>query len=64
KEMAYDTLLSPRCLDRGLFRPEVVRQLLDEHVGGRAEWHPHLWSLLFLELWFQRFIDRGSGFDS
>ena len=64
KEMAYDTLLSSRCLDRGLFRQEVVRQLLDEHVGGRAEWHPHLWSLLFLELWFQRFIDRGSGFDS
>ena len=56
--MAYDTLLSPRCLDRGLFRSEVVRQLLDEHVQGRAEWHPHLWSLLFLELLFQRFIDR------
>jgi asparagine synthase (glutamine-hydrolysing) len=58
KEMAYDTLLSSRCLGRGLFRQEVVRQLLDEHVGGQAEWHPHLWSLLFLELWFQRFIDR------
>jgi asparagine synthase (glutamine-hydrolysing) len=58
REMAYDTLLSPRCLGRGLFRQEVVRRLLDEHVGGRAEWHPQLWSLLFLELWFQRFIDQ------
>ena len=59
REMAYDTLLSPRCLDRGLFRQGVVQRLLDEHVGERAEWHSHLWSLLFLELWFQRFIDRG-----
>jgi len=58
REMAYETLLSPRSLDRGLFRQEVVRRLLDEHVQGRAEWHSHLWSLLFLELWFQRFIDR------
>jgi len=61
REMAYDTLLGRRCLDRGLFQPVVVRRLLDEHVEGHAEWHPHLWCLLFLELWFQRFIDgRGA----
>lgn len=59
REMAYDTLLDRRCLDRGLFRQAVVQRLLDEHVSGRAEWHFHLWSLLFLELWFQRFIDQG-----
>lgn len=58
KEMAYDTLLGSRCLGRGLFRQKVVRQLLDEHAHGRAEWHHHLWALLFLELWFQQFIDR------
>jgi len=58
RELAYDTLLDRRCLDRGLFRREIVRRLLDEHVSGGAEWHPHIWCLLFLELWFQRFIDR------
>jgi asparagine synthase (glutamine-hydrolysing) len=61
REMAYDTLLARRCRDRGLFEVEAVRRLLDEHMTGRAEWHPHLWALLFLELWFQRFIDgRGA----
>lgn len=57
REMAYDTLLSRRCQERALFRQEIVHRLLDEHVRGHAEWHPQLWSLLVLELWFQRFID-------
>jgi asparagine synthase (glutamine-hydrolysing) len=60
REMAYDTLCSRRARERGLFRPEAVGRLLDEHVTGRGEWHPQLWALLFLELWFQRFID-GAG---
>jgi len=62
RETAYDTLLGSRCLDRGLFQQTVVRRLLDEHGSGRAEWHPQLWSLLVLELWFQRFIDRRTEF--
>jgi hypothetical protein len=35
-------------------------RLFHEHVTGRGEWHPQLWALLFLELWFRRFID-GAG---
>ena len=58
REMAYDTLLSRRSLERGLFKEQVLRLLLDEHTRGSAQWHHHLWSLLFLELWFQRFIDQ------
>ena len=61
REMAYDTLLSRRALDRDLFRADAVRTLLDDHVSGRTEGHPGLWSLLVLELWFQRFVDgRGA----
>jgi asparagine synthase (glutamine-hydrolysing) len=58
REVAYDTLLSTRARQRGLFRPHVVERMLSEHVGGRALWHANLWSLLFLEAWFQRFVDR------
>lgn len=57
RELAYDTLLARRATDRGLFRPDAVRRLLGEHVAGRFTWHPQLWTLLMLELWFQRFID-------
>jgi asparagine synthase (glutamine-hydrolysing) len=52
-----ETLLSERALGRGLFRPEMVRQLIDSHVSAKADHSHRLWSLLMLELWYQRFID-------
>jgi asparagine synthase (glutamine-hydrolysing) len=51
------TLLSEKALGRGLFRPEMVRQLIDTHVAAKADHSHRLWSLLMLELWYQRFID-------
>ncbi len=57
RDMAYDVLLSRRSRERGLFREDVVRSLLDDHVSGRASSSFQIWTLLFLELWFQRFID-------
>ena len=52
-----ETLLSEKALARGLFRPEMVRQLIDQHVSVKADHSHRLWSLLMLELWFERFID-------
>jgi len=57
KDLAFDTLLSPRATVRGLFRPEAVLQLLEDHVSGRADRHYQLWNLLMLELWYRAFID-------
>jgi len=64
REMAYDVLLSSRCVGRGLFQRAYLQQILDEHMQGRVSWHPQLWCLLMLELWFQRFIDGGGRSDS
>lgn len=52
-----EILLSEKALGRGLFRPEMVRQLIDSHVAAKADHSHRLWSLLMLELWYQRFID-------
>jgi asparagine synthase (glutamine-hydrolysing) len=57
REFAYDTLTSRAATDRGLFRPEYVRQLLDEHSSGARLHHTRLWALLMLELWFRMWID-------
>src|SRR5271167_948862 len=57
KELAYDTLLSRISAERGLFRPEYVRLLLDEHSALARDHHTRLWALLMLELWFQMWID-------
>jgi asparagine synthase (glutamine-hydrolysing) len=57
KELAYDTLLSPAARCRGIFRPDFVQRLLDEHCAYRANHHNRLWALLMLELWFRTWID-------
>jgi asparagine synthase (glutamine-hydrolysing) len=50
-------LLSDRVARRGMLRPEAVRRMVEEHTSGARD-HAHpLWTLLMLELWFQRFID-------
>src|SRR5437016_4842564 len=52
-----ETLLSEKALSRDLFKADRVRGIIDEHVEGRDAHEHRLWSLLMLELWFQRFID-------
>lgn len=61
KELAYDTLLSQQARQRGMFRPDYVRRLLDEHCAARADHQNRLWALLMLELWFRMWIDRPAG---
>ena len=57
KELAYDTLLSQSARERGLFRADYVRLLLDEHCRAARDHHTQLWALLMLELWFRMWID-------
>jgi asparagine synthase (glutamine-hydrolysing) len=61
KPLAYDTLLSQAARERGLLRPDYVRQLLDEHCSGARNHHTRLWALLMLELWFRMWIDGAAG---
>ncbi|HWM92312.1 MAG TPA: asparagine synthase (glutamine-hydrolyzing) [Thermoanaerobaculia bacterium] len=52
-----DVLESDRHLDRGYFRPEVVRGLVSGHMEGKQDHHRVLWQLLVLEEWHRKFID-------
>ena len=57
KGFAREVLLERRTLGRGYFRPEVVRQMLEDHQGGRFDHSNRLWALLFLELWQRQWVD-------
>ena len=48
-----EVLLSPRSLERGRFRPDVLRGLVESHIAGTADNGYKLWNLLNLELWEQ-----------
>jgi asparagine synthase (glutamine-hydrolysing) len=52
-----EVVLSEKALKRGLFQPEFVRQLIELHTRGERDYSHQLWTLLMLEMWFQRFID-------
>lgn len=57
KNEMRSVLLDPVALNRGLFRPEAVTALIDDHVAGKTDNAYKLWSLLMLELWFRRYSD-------
>src|SRR5205085_8126109 len=52
-----ENLLSEKSARRGLLRPEAVRRLVELHTRGERDHTHQLWTLLMLELWFQRFVD-------
>jgi asparagine synthase (glutamine-hydrolysing) len=56
RESAHDLLTT----DRGWFRVEEVRRLIDEHDSGRADHGHRLWCLLMLELWIREHVEASA----
>ncbi|MGB7067968.1 MAG: asparagine synthase (glutamine-hydrolyzing) [Pyrinomonadaceae bacterium] len=52
-----DVLLSERSLKRGIVRTEMIEKYVKEHTSAAKDHSFQIWTLLMLELWFQRFID-------
>jgi asparagine synthase (glutamine-hydrolysing) len=52
-----EVVLSEKAVRRGLFNRETVERLIDDHASGKSDYAHQLWTLMMLELWFQRFID-------
>ena len=50
-------LLSDRALSRGLFKPEFIRRLIEEHRSATRNRRLVLWTLLCLEWWHRIFIE-------
>jgi asparagine synthase (glutamine-hydrolysing) len=57
QEFTRGTLLSEKAIGRGLFRRDAVERLIDEQRDDIRDNSWKIWTLLMLELWFQRFID-------
>lgn len=55
--MVPTVLLAPRFDGRGVVSRPALRQLWEEHQGGRHDHSLRFWSLLMLELWLREHID-------
>jgi asparagine synthase (glutamine-hydrolysing) len=58
KELLNDTLLSPRCLERGYFEKKFIENLIARHQKGTWDYPQELWQLLMLELWHRENVDN------
>jgi len=58
KDFVRDVLISPKALGRGIVKSEAIKKFVEEHTSGSHDHSFQIWTLLMLELWFQRFIDR------
>ncbi len=54
---ARDVLLDRQTSERGYFRRERVRALLDDHADARADNSQGIWTLLMFELWHREYVD-------
>ncbi len=57
KDFVREVLLSQKSLERGIVKPEMIRKYVEEHTDATRDHAFQIWTLLMLELWFQRFID-------
>lgn len=57
KDFVSGILLSEKALNRGIVRPDVLQKYVHEHTNAERDHAFQIWTLLMLELWFQRFID-------
>jgi hypothetical protein len=57
KDQFLRLLLEPRTLQRGYFKPEAVKSLVDVHICGRRNRSGLLWRMLVLELWHRNFME-------
>jgi asparagine synthase (glutamine-hydrolysing) len=59
RDMARDVLLSPRARQRGYFRHGAIESLFRQHTADTTSYYGDiLWTVLMLELWQRRHVDR------
>ncbi len=57
KNFVRDVLLSEKSLKRGIVKGEMIEKYVREHTEAERDHTAQIWTLMMLELWFQRFID-------
>jgi asparagine synthase (glutamine-hydrolysing) len=56
-ETMKEALLGAKFSKRGLFNFKSIDRMVNEHLTEKRDWSNRLWSFIFLEHWFQEFID-------
>ncbi|HXF42653.1 MAG TPA: asparagine synthase-related protein, partial [Pyrinomonadaceae bacterium] len=58
KSLMLEMLDRARLEKQGLFQPEYVETLINEHLNSKASHHKEIWSLLVFQLWYDRYLSK------
>ncbi|MDP4183490.1 MAG: asparagine synthase (glutamine-hydrolyzing), partial [Bacillota bacterium] len=57
RDFVYDHLMSRRFIERGIFKPSEIENIVVSHCSGKQNYEKELWMLINLEIWFRSYID-------
>ena len=57
RPMLDEFVLGDRAMARGLFQPDFLARLVQEHAAGRADHTERLWTLVNFEMWQRHLLD-------
>jgi asparagine synthase (glutamine-hydrolysing) len=60
REALRDSLSTQRLREQGIFRPEPIQDLLDEHDSGRINHRKPLWALFMFQRWLDKWGRKAS----
>jgi len=58
RDVVHDVLSPQRVKEAGLFNPETVSSLIQDHEAMRMDYSRNIWSLLIFSLWYDEYIRR------
>ncbi|WP_341582055.1 asparagine synthase (glutamine-hydrolyzing) [Marinobacter metalliresistant] len=62
REWAEEILEPNRLREQGYFKPDMVRQVWNEHLSGREDYSSELWGILMFQAWLkEQGLQIGSG---
>lgn len=57
RPLIEELVLGERALQRGIFRPDYLSRIWQEHLDGKANHRFLLWSLMCFEIWCRQFLE-------
>ena len=57
RDKMTDLVLGKQVLSRGLYNPQGLKEMVDVHVKGKADYSGLLWQIINLEYFFRNFVD-------
>jgi asparagine synthase (glutamine-hydrolysing) len=63
-DLMHETVLSPKSVQRGYFRSNALKKLVELHKADETSFYGTiLWNLMVLEMWQRKWLDSGADLD-